>query len=88
MNRAMTYRKRSDVAKAIQVTPLNYREVAKWCGGRIVEETTDRGKSHSIIIATFEGNVRANPGDWVLQNAQGEFTQYNQAAFDEDYVRA
>lgn len=88
MNRIMTYRPRGSEVEAIQVTSQNVRSVAQWCGGRIVEESTDQKKELSIVVPTLEGNMRAREGDWVARSNSGAFTQFNSDYFDAEYVRA
>lgn len=88
MNRTQQYRKRSDTIDAIQVTPTNVRDIAKWCGGRVVEESTDQQKVLSIVVPTLDGNKRAHYGDWVSKGPGGVIEQYNGEYFDENYVRA
>ena len=43
------------------------REVAEWCGGKIM------GDMEWIEIATLEGKMRADPGDWIIKGVAGEF---------------
>lgn len=86
MVRPMRYRRRADEILAIQVTPFSVADIAKWCGGRVVYDADK--KVTGLVVPTLEGNAVGSLGDWVGRDADGTFFQYNQAAFDEDYVRA
>ena len=38
MNTPKQYRKKPVTIEAVALTPKNVREVAAWCGGRVIEE--------------------------------------------------
>lgn len=88
MNRAFDYRKRDDVISAIEVTSTNIRAVAMWCGGRVVEESTNEKKELSIVVPTLDGNKRARYGDWIAKGHNGVIEQFNGDYFNAEYVRA
>jgi hypothetical protein len=65
------YRKKPVVIEA-QRLPLDttegtrsLAEIAKWCSGEIVPT--------GMIIRTLEGDMTADPGDWVIKGVKGEF---------------
>lgn len=53
-------------------------ELAKWCGG----DLRDDG---AILILTLEGEMRADPGDWIIQGVKGEFYPYKPDIFEATY---
>ena len=69
------YRKKPVVIEAMRLpdaaTPdiprmLAVQAIAKWCGGRV-------GVSPCVLIDTLEGEMRADPGDWIIRGVKGEF---------------
>ena len=59
------YRKKPVVIEARQLTPVNYMEIAVWCGGI--------ARINTVEIPTLEGTMTASPGDWIIRGVQGEF---------------
>lgn len=45
----------------------------------------DRG--NQLIIETYEGDMRANPGDWIIKGVHGEFYPCKPGIFAETYLR-
>lgn len=45
-------------------------DLARWCGGEIRVSTDGPPE---FVIPTAEGNMTANPGDWVICGVKGEF---------------
>lgn len=45
------------------------RHLAQWCGGHL---STD-AMGPCILIDTLEGQMRADPGDWIIKGVKGEF---------------
>jgi hypothetical protein len=67
------YRKRPVVIEAIQFTGMvsgHYltRELALFLAEVVTSE-----KAGGIIIHTLEGEMRADPGDWIIKGVKGEF---------------
>lgn len=57
---------------------IKYRCNREWsCSGR--EE------DHHLIIDTLEGQMRADPGDWVIRGVQGEFYSCKPSIFATTY---
>jgi hypothetical protein len=57
------------------------RVIADWCGGSI-------GGTYlkpRIVIPTLEGDMRAEPGDWIIRGVQGEFYPCKPDIFAETY---
>ena len=83
------YRKKPVEIQAWQLTPENVHEVARWCGGRVVQEAKPGDPTDVYIgldIPTLEGVMRAETfsphtyydgkyhgGDYVIRGVEGEF---------------
>ena len=69
-------------------------ELAAWCGGRsyMMHSGTppesyypgDPGIDH-ILIPTLEGDIRAEPGDWIIKGVNGEFYPCKPDIFEKTY---
>ena len=69
------YRKKPVVIDAIHFTGDNPLTVMlEWVpsvnDGRVGEFRTD---GDALIISTLEGDMRADPGDWIIRGVKGEF---------------
>lgn len=58
-------------------------EIASWCGGYIYGGV--ESLSAAIKIPTLEGEMLANPGDWIIQGVQGEFYPCKPDIFEATY---
>lgn len=83
------YRKKPVVIEAMQLTRENAHDVARWCGGRVIEEAKPGDPTDVYIavdIPTLEGVMRAEAfhhstwdgtqytgGDYIIRGVQGEF---------------
>ena len=91
---AHLYRKKPVVIEAMRVTPANVREVAAWCGGRIVSESKSSDPTDvytALDIPTLEGVMRAETfhgGDYVIRGVQGEFYPCKPDIFEQTYEPA
>mgnify|MGYP003409105752 FL=1 len=97
----MRYRKKPVEVEAIQVTRENVKEVANWCGGRVVSLSSSRDPQDEYValdIPTLEGVMRAETfhqstwrggryhgGDYVIRGVQGEFYPCTPDIFEETY---
>ena len=69
------FRKRPAVIEARQFTADNDRNmtngpgIADWCGGSYSTDAI----GPCILIDTLEGQMRADPGDWIIRGVKGEF---------------
>ena len=72
------YRKKPVEIEAVQVTRRNFIVVAQWCGGQA--RTSGR-----IIIPTLEGDMQADPGDWIIRGVAGEFYPCKPGIFTATY---
>jgi hypothetical protein len=93
-----TYVRNPLVVEAVQVTPENIYEVAKWCGGEVHKddmtvkqvEGPDIQVRHIKIEALHPKNKRqerANFDDWVLKSKQG-FKVFEHTAFQNGFHEA
>jgi hypothetical protein len=62
------FRKKPVVIEAMQYTGRNAVAVMEWAGIPEISEDLTGG----IEIATLEGTMRADPGDWVIRGVRGE----------------
>jgi len=79
------YRKKPVEIEAVQWTGNNYVEV-----GSLVELSDWDGHSVSIgndglVIHTREGDMRADPGDWVIRGVAGELYPCKPEIFEQTY---
>lgn len=87
MSLPRTYRKKPVVIEAWRVPDLYEVEddrsviayvdecvdLAAWCGGVSQMMDPPEGVAHGIYITTLEGEMRADPGDWIIRGVEGEF---------------
>jgi len=93
------YRKKPVVIDAMQWTGYNYTEAEVFMGqplgtGRYEGAAQDRGNGWQIespysnsamIITTLEGEMRCQPGDWIIKGIKGEFYPIKNEIFRETY---
>jgi hypothetical protein len=77
------YRKKPVVVEAVKVTRVSAFAAEKWCNGRVIYTPT--GKVTGIDIATLEGVMTANLGDYVIKGVKGEFYPCKPDIFDATY---
>lgn len=68
----MKYRKKPVVIDAVLLTFENSDEIKKWCGGQTWSRPPMRVVS-GITIPTFEGEMNASFGDYIIKGVKGEF---------------
>ena len=73
----------ADAEKDITAYLNEYIALADWCSGKSFM-MGDESKNH-ILIPTLEGDMRASPGDWIIQGVQGEFYPCKPDIFEETY---
>ena len=76
------YRKRPVVIEAMQYlnTKEGVAEVLRFVKRPIVGLFPDH-----LTVATLEGMMRANPGDWIIRGIQGEYYPCKPDIFDATY---
>jgi len=92
----MQYRKKPVVIEAMLWTGYNYTESEVFMGeahGRYEIAAPDRGNgwtngayaNSAKIIATLEGEMRCQPGDWIIKGIKGEFYPCKPDIFEATY---
>jgi hypothetical protein len=89
------YRKRPVVIEAVRLpsdgladSPQRAAEVARWCGGRAIATGPGLSSAWAIYIGTLEGEMRADPGDWIIRGVKGEFYPCKPDIFEATYEPA
>lgn len=80
------FRKKPVVIEAIRYTGRNCAEVAIFCGDNpndCCDGTCDGTAGWGI--ATLEGNMVADPGDWIIRGVKGELYPCKPDIFDATY---
>ena len=72
------YRKKPVVIEARKLFTSSLADLAAWCGGT----PTPSGR---IIIGTLEGEMIAEPGDWIIKGVKGEFYPCKPDVFELTY---
>lgn len=81
------FRKKPVVIEAMQAagTPESNREIIDWTRGSATPASMDRravkmddgsvlvDTDQSLTIATLEGSMWVDPGDWIIKGVKGEF---------------
>jgi hypothetical protein len=83
------FRKKPVVVEAVQFTGDNHDEVRSFARGvykKTVYHALDIGGWDNIfIIETLEGRHMAEPGDWIVKGAKGEFYPCKPDIFEQTY---
>ncbi|MCA1832580.1 MAG: hypothetical protein LC750_07585 [Actinobacteria bacterium] len=74
------YRKKPVVIEAVQWQGTNPDEVSAFCVAGWFD-----GNDQSFIIPTLEGDMRANPSDFVIKGVKGEFYPCKPDIFEATY---
>lgn len=81
------YRRKSFEVSAVQVTPENINEVAKWCQGDVVENSsTDIHIKVRVLRVLNDRQTQAFVGDWVLYAGKG-YKVYTDRAFQDSFEK-
>jgi len=78
------YRKKPVAIEAVQLTRENALEVLAWINSEATDrltQTVDNGLS----IATLEGVMKANYGDYIIKGVKGEFYPVRKDIFEQTY---
>lgn len=78
------FRKKPVVVEARQFQPGTGPDLAAWCGGYFVNDAL----GYAVLIETLEGQMRADPGDWIIRGVKGEFYPCKPDVFAETYETA
>jgi len=87
---ANKYRKKPVCIEAMQITELNWADVAEWSKGNLnfcplkeVTETNPRGICW--LVNTLEGITKAVPQDFIIKGVNGEFYPCKSDIFEKVY---
>lgn len=79
----MKYRKKPVVINAVQIIEGNDQAILAF-----MEETScpfEITDKYTVLIHTLEGDMTANPGDWIIQGVKGEFYPCKPDIFEATY---
>lgn len=80
------YRKKPIVIEALQFTGANLAECLTWAVGVSAEAAEGCAIMNlPLFIPTLEGNMRTNPGDWIIKGVKGEFYPCKPDIFEATY---
>jgi hypothetical protein len=68
----MKYRKKPVVIEAFQWKPMGHASTDGYIPHWFITTNYDVGPGNCLIIKTLEGNMRADPDDWIIQGVKGE----------------
>lgn len=64
----MKYQKKPVVIEAVQWSGSNWHSILDFAGRENVYVTGNK-----LYVRTLEGDMLANPGDWIIRGVEGEF---------------
>lgn len=79
------FRKIPVVVEAMQVTEDNVHAVIKWIKTNRGDAIKHWEEGFLMLIKTLEGNMLADPGDWIVKGVKGEFYPVKPDIFAETY---
>lgn len=79
------YRRRVFDIEAIQYTGSNFKDIESFVGKNKLFEASTIHRGNFIVIMTDEGNMRAQPGHWVIKGIRGEFYACHDDVFKKGY---
>ncbi len=81
------YRKKPVVVEARQLSAFadTTEDLAQWCGGDVRFTYSGTKVVPHIVISTLEGEIRADPDDWIIQGVKGEFYPCKPDIFEVSY---
>ncbi len=80
------FRKKPIVIEAVQFTGDNWYEVGLFAGKK-VDIAHETGEADVCLIATLEGDMRTNNGDWIIRGIKGEFYPCKPDIFEQTYEK-
>lgn len=74
----MKFRKKPVVVEAMRYTGYNDSDLWQWSNGAVtgspvMEPTEANPLGYYVQIATLEGTMIGNAGDWIIRGVKGEF---------------
>lgn len=77
------YRKKPVIIEAIQIRGDNDDELLAFFHDNVVPFEVI--EDHTFVIHTLEGDMRADPGDWIIKGVKGEFYPCKPDIFESTY---
>lgn len=81
--------KKPVIVEVCQWTGTNVNEITSFCGSAAHDiyqiNLANMPVEYSLIIKTLEGNMRAEPGDYIIKGVHGEFYPCKPEVFEETY---
>lgn len=84
----MRYRKRPVTVDAVRWTGANMDEVAAFAGDAWPGHVAPNPPADDLIVDTLEGEMRCQPGDWLIRSVVGEFYPCKADVFASTYEPA
>ncbi len=81
------FRKKPVVIEAVQFTGHNFFEIAHFIGRGDLTHVLELQSTDCPVIETLEGNMVAQPEDWVVKGIKGEFYPVKPDIFAATYER-
>ena len=78
------YKKKPVVIEVVQFIGSNYKEVCDFVGKEL-QKLYNLGGVLSLIIPTLEGNMKAERGDYIIKEVNGEFYPCKPDIFEKTY---
>lgn len=82
-------KKKPVIIEYVQWTGENISEIMSFCGSAAHDiyqiNLANMPIEYSLIIKTLEGNMRADPGDYIIKGVHGEFYPCKPNIFKETY---
>ena len=82
-------RKKPLEIECVQWTGVNVNEIMSFCGSAAHDiyqiNLANMPVEYSLIIKTLEGNMRAEPGDYIIKGVHREFYPCKPDVFKETY---
>ena len=82
-------KKKPVIIEYVQWTGTNVSEIMSFCGSAAHDiyqiNLANMPVEYSLIIKTLEGNMRAEPGDYIIKGVHGEFYPCKPEVFEETY---
>ena len=82
-------RKKPVEIECVQWTGANVYEIMSFCGSAAHDiyqiNLANMPVEYSLIIKTLEGNMRAEPGDYIIKGVHGEFYPCKPDIFEKTY---
>lgn len=80
----MKYRKKPVVIEAVRITGIP-QVMPEWWTRAVMSEKVLPTADGGAIIRTLEGDMTADPGDWIIQGVKGELYPCKPDIFEATY---